>query len=210
MNKCPELIMFLEVRSEEIVNLIQDVEHIGAFHYPYEHHLTLGWFTDNTPETLRKFGKATMNYVQECIHKHAGAFLDEQATSLQITVDQADRQPVNRGGGFYVRPTEQCTQPLLLIHQELIAFLQRNHIRVSESISGYRPHVSLTTPIAQSLINQHQEKLILQTINDRIAAQQGERPGSITLHSSAIRAILKYPNEQGAEQKETWEIKVGT
>lgn len=106
-----------------------------------------------------------------------------------------------------MRPTAQCMQPLLKIHKELTAFLQRNHIHVSESISDYRPHVSLTTPIAQYLINQDQETLILQTINDRIAMQQGGSREGITLHSSTIRALLKYPNAQGTEQKETWEIK---
>jgi hypothetical protein len=206
MDKGPELITFLEIDSKEVVNLIRGVEPICSLHYPYERHLTLGWFTDKNSETLCKFGKATLDCVKEQICKHAGTFLSE--TSFEIIVNHARRQPVSRGGGFYLAPMELCAQPLLKIHQGLTAFLESNHIFPSESISNYCPHVSLTIPMAQSVINQYQENLILQTLNDKIAKRQGKLPGKLILHSLAIRTILKYFDTQGIEQREAWDTRI--
>lgn len=200
MDILPELIVFLEVSSMEIINLTKDVEPICHFHYPYEHHLTIGWFTHESPESLRRWGDKTVTHVKEVIHHR-----DQPSSPFQIVIESAGRQPFEKGGGFFLQPMGQSAHYSRQLHNELNALLQRDQIRISLSIQDYHPHITITTPISQDIIDHKQEKVIIETLNHKITQQTGVFPGRIAFTPIAIRSILKYRDELGNELREVWE-----
>ncbi len=205
--KPAELIVFLEVDSSEIIGLTKDVEHISNFPYPYEFHLTLGWFTDENPDQLRKWGNHAVDFIKEQIHVLEPGDLNSDRSLYSIIIDSAGRQLDARGGGFYCQPNDQSTKEALILHDKLAALLATNQIRSSELILDYHPHITFTPQITREIISEQQGNSILQAINKKIAGQKGELSGKVILKPVAVRAILKYQVILGSEQKETWDCK---
>jgi 2'-5' RNA ligase len=205
MDILPELIVFLEVSSTEIINLTKDVEPICQFHYPYEHHVTIGWFTDKNPETLRRWGDKTVTHVKKFIHHWDQNFLDRSRNPLPIVIESTGRQPFERGGGFFLQPMDQSAHYLHQLHNDLNMFLQRAQIQISPLIQDYHPHITITMPITQDIVNHSQEKVILETLNNKIAQQEGAFPKKLAFTPTVIRSILKYRDELGNEMREVWE-----
>jgi len=206
--KPAELIVFLEVDSNEIIRLTKDVEHISNFPYSYEYHLTLGWFTEENPDQLRILGGHVVNCVKEQILGFVTNVLNDDVELFRIIIDGVGRQPDSRGGGFYFQPTAYSTQQALIIHKGLTSLLSMNQISSSELITDYQPHITFTPQITREIINEQRGNTVLQAINNKITGQNGELSGTVILKPLAVRAILKYQNMLGNEHRETWDCKV--
>jgi len=203
-----ELIVFLEVDSSEIIRLTKDVGHISNFSYPYEYHLTIGWFTDENPDQLRKWGNHAVDFLKDKIARLEPEDLHSGNPLFSIIIDSAGRQPDVRGGGFYFQPNAQSTQQALILHKEITSLLTTNQICSSEFIFDYNPHITFTPQITREILSEHQGNSVLERINDKIAGQKGGVARKVMLKPVAVRAILKYPDKLGNEQKETWDCKV--
>ncbi len=179
--KPAELIVFLVVDSNVIISLTKDVEHISNFPYPYEYHLTLGWFRDENPGQLRQWGNHALKYVKMLIYGLELEALNDGNGSFRIIIDSASRQPVARGGGFYFQPTPESAKQAFIIHKELTSLLSTNHISSSELIVDYQPHITFTPQITREIIGEQQGNSVLHTINNKIAGHQGDLSGRIIL-----------------------------
>lgn len=206
--KTVELIVFLEVDSSQIMTLINNIQHISNFPYPYEYHLTLGWFKDDRPCQLRKLGSHAVNCVREQILRLAPNGLNDDGGLFRIIIDGASRQTDARGGGFYFQPTVYSTQQALIIHKELASLLSINHILSSELILDYQTHITFTPQIKREMISEQQGISVLQAINNKIAGQKGELSVKVILKPVAVRAILKHQDILGNEQREAWDCKI--
>jgi hypothetical protein len=185
----PELIVFLEIDPKAIVELIKDVEPICNHYYPYEYHLTVGWFTDENQNVLRQWGPQTVDFVK-----------DRTKFPSAIEINGAYRHPLSRGGGFYLQLADQTNQEMQLIHQELHFFLKENGISACEKIINYILHVTFTAPVSLETVNSQQETRILEALNHKISHR-----GAFVLHPTAIRTILKYLDLSGNECREIWD-----
>jgi hypothetical protein len=205
-SKQAELIVFIEVASREVINLTKNIRHISKFPYPYEYHLTIGWFTDKNLEALCKWGNRAVEFINEQISglEH----LKNEGGSFSVIVDGAARQHDSRGGGFYLQLNDQSAEHALVIHKLLTSLLESNNILKSELMLNYHPHITFTPQITRDIISEHEGKSVLQIINNRISGQNLRQSGSLMLKPVVARAILKYQNELSAEQKKTWDCKL--
>lgn len=179
---------------------MNDVEPICHLIYPVEYHFTLGRFIGTDIDALKKWGEQSIFFI-----KDQESFLREE-DQFKIIINEANRQPVSHGGGFYLQPIAQISQKLIEINERLSALLLKDHIQPARK-GPYHPHVSLTVPITRTAVDSEEEEKILDALNRKIKLMKGDSPGCLILHPVAIKTLLKYRNERGRQKKELWEVR---